>query len=47
MVFSVAFLLAMVSVLVLAMEMRVQDMQKRIDYLLGQKPLPYRYKQYE
>jgi hypothetical protein len=47
MLFGTVFLLAMVSVLVLAMEMRVQNMQKRIDYLLGQRPLPYGYKQYE
>jgi hypothetical protein len=42
--FGTTFILAMISILVLAMQMQIQDMRKKLDYLLGRQPLPYAYR---
>jgi hypothetical protein len=38
------FILAMILVLVLGTQMKIRHMRKRLDYLLGKKPVPYAYR---
>jgi hypothetical protein len=41
---STLFSLAMFLVLVLATQMKIRHMTKKLDYLLGKKPVPYAYR---
>jgi len=41
---EVVLILGIFAILALLMEMQVQDIQKKINYLVGKGPIPYSYK---
>ena len=41
---EVLIILGIFAIVTLLMEMQVQDIQRKIDYLIGKGPVPYSYK---